>query len=119
MRLGQVHRISPIGLDPLARSAGHQRGNDRDTVVLRCCKLSLNAVTARPGLIAEPQVVDIACRLRSQRLHGSRRVCDLAILIKSRFLCTTLGTGHPGATPRKPAYCETGRPHLRRTSGLA
>ena len=27
------------------------------------------------------------------------------------------GTDHP-AQPSKPAYCETGRPYLRRTSGL-
>src|SRR3984893_1462607 len=36
----------------------------------------------------------------------------------TRLLCMRLGTGHP-AQPSLPAYCETGRPVLRRTCGLA
>jgi acyl-CoA hydrolase len=35
-----------------------------------------------------------------------------------RLLCMRLGTGIR-CNPRKPAYCETGRPYPRRTSGLA
>src|SRR6266404_4522153 len=37
----------------------------------------------------------------------------------TRLLCMRLGTGQPGAQPSLPAYCETGRPVLRRTCGLA
>ena len=68
MQLGEIDRISPNGLDPLAWPAGDQRWSDHHTVVLRRRQLSLNAVTAQLS---------------------------------------------------KPAYCETGRPYLRRTSGLA
>ena len=46
----------------------------------RARQLSLNAVTARSGFIAEPQFAAIACQLCNQRLQGSRRVRDLAIL---------------------------------------
>src|SRR3954452_19197184 len=35
----------------------------------------------------------------------------------TRLLCMRLGTG-PSGTTLEPAYCETGRPYLRRTSGL-
>src|SRR4051812_12884021 len=35
----------------------------------------------------------------------------------TRLLCMRLGTGTSGTT-LEPAYCETGRPYLRRTSGL-
>ena len=139
MQLGEVDRISPIGLDPLARSAGNQRGSDYDAVVLRGCQLSLNAVTARSGFVAEPQLVAIACQLCNQRLHCSRRVRDLAIL--THFIpFARLGERHryrllvhiqpdvrdkllqgpspmhearhrtSRRNPRKPAYCETGRP---------
>src|SRR3954471_3683953 len=36
----------------------------------------------------------------------------------THLLCMRLGTG-PSGTTLEPAYCETGRPYLRRTSGLA
>ncbi len=127
---------------------GNQRRSHHDAVVLRRCQLSVNTVTARSSLIAEPQLVAIACQLCNQRLHGSRRVRDLAIL--AHFIpFARLGKRHryrlfvhiqpderdkllqgPSPmhearhrpfrrNPRKPAYCETGRPYLRRTSGLA
>ena len=148
MQLGEVDRIPPVRLDPLAGLARDQRGSDHDAVVPRRGQLSLNAVAARSGLIAEPQLVAIARQLRSQRLHGSRRVRDLAILAHFTPLAR-LGERHryrllvhiqtdvgdkllqdPSPmhearhrtirrNPRKPAYCETGRPYLRRTSGRA
>jgi hypothetical protein len=37
MQLGEVDRISPIGLDPLARPTRDQRGSDHDAVVLQHC----------------------------------------------------------------------------------
>src|SRR3954465_15080895 len=36
----------------------------------------------------------------------------------TRLRCMRLGAG-PSGTTLEPAYCETGRPYLRRTSGLA
>ena len=147
MQLGEVDRVSPIGLDPLAWLAGDQRRSDHDAVVLRRGQLSLNAVTARSGFVAEPQLMAMACQLRNQRLHGSRRVRDLAMLAHLTPLAR-LSERHRNRVlvhiqtdvrdrlvhdpspmhearhrpsrrnPRKPAYCEAGRPYLRRTSGL-
>ena len=52
----EVDRISSIGLDRLARAAGDQQGSDHNAVVLQRCQLSLNAIIARSGFIAEPQL---------------------------------------------------------------
>jgi hypothetical protein len=52
----QAGRIPPIGLDPVARPLRDQGGGDDNAVVPGRRQLALNSVTARPSLIAEPQL---------------------------------------------------------------
>ena len=57
MQLGEVDRISPIGLDPISRLARDQRRSHDDALMPGEGQLALNAIAARSGLIAEPKRV--------------------------------------------------------------
>ena len=78
-QLREIDRISPIGLALFARPTGISEGATT-TQLLRRCELSLNAVTARSGFIAEPQLVTIACQICNQPLHDNRRIRNLTIV---------------------------------------
>jgi hypothetical protein len=80
VQLGKVDRIPPVGLDPLAWLSRDQRWRDDGAFVSRSAELSLNAVTARPGFVTEPQISSRRSQLHGQRLQGSRRIGDLPVL---------------------------------------
>jgi hypothetical protein len=80
VQLGKVDRIPPVGLDPLAWLSRDQRWRDDGAFVSRSAELSLNAVTARPGFVTEPQISSRRSQLHGERLQGSRRIGDLPVL---------------------------------------
>ena len=57
MQLGEVDRISPVGLDPISRLARDQRWSHDDALMPGEGQLALNPIAARSGLIAEPKRV--------------------------------------------------------------
>ena len=52
MQSGQLHRISAICLDPVSRATGDQRWRDHDAIMASGGHLTLNAVPAWTGLVA-------------------------------------------------------------------
>src|SRR3954463_5365406 len=147
MQLGEIDRVTPISLDPIAGPSRDQRRCDDHTFVSGRRQLPLDPVATWSGLVAEPQVPAAVRQSRHHPLQGSRCVRNLAMLAYfsplARFgqcdcnrifvhvqtnvddrLVHDPSPMHeaPARTtrrnPRKPAYCETGRPYLRRTSGL-
>ena len=95
MQLGQVDRVPPVGLDPIARLARDQRRSHDDAIMPGEGQLPLNAIAARSGLVAEPKRA--SATRRRQSLHSRRRVRDLAILAHI-------------APPARLGKRETGRP---------
>ena len=79
VQLGQIDRVAPVGLDPVARLAWDQRRCNHDALVAGCCQLPLDAIAARPGLVAEPQTGPILRELRHQRPQSGWRVGNLAV----------------------------------------
>ena len=75
----QAGRIPPIGFDPVAGALGDQRGSDHDAVMPVRRQLTLDAIAARPRLIAEPQPHPLLAELANQPLQNRRRVRDTAI----------------------------------------
>jgi hypothetical protein len=55
VQLRQTAGVSSIGLDPVARPLRYQRGGDDNAVMPGRRQLALDAVTARPRLVAEAQ----------------------------------------------------------------
>ena len=55
MQCGKFARVAPVGLDPLARLSRDQRRSHHGTLVPKPGELSLNAIAARAGFIAEPK----------------------------------------------------------------
>ena len=80
MQCGKFARGAPVGLDPLARLSRDQRRSHHRTLVPKPGKLSLNAIAARAGFIAEPKFAVSAGQLRDQRFHRRRRIGDLPVL---------------------------------------
>jgi len=80
MQLGQIGRIAAIRFDPISRFARDQGRSHDDAAMPGKCQLSLNAITAGAGLVAEPKLVSATRQLHRQSFQGRRRVCDLAIL---------------------------------------
>jgi hypothetical protein len=80
VQLGEVDRIPPIGLDPLAWLSRDQRWCDDGAFVSRSGELPLDAVTTWSGFITEPQFSSPRRQLRGQRFQGSRCVGDLPML---------------------------------------
>jgi hypothetical protein len=77
---GQAGSIPPVGLDPVTRSPGDQRGGDDNAFVPGCRHLALDAVTARPRLVAKPQAHAVAAELAQQTIQRGRSVGDPAVL---------------------------------------
>ena len=80
MQPRQTGRIPPIRLDPVARPLRDQRWRHHDTVVPARRQLALDAITARPRLIAEPQRHPLLAELVSQPPQRCRRVRDPTIV---------------------------------------
>ena len=127
MQCGKFARVAPVGLDPLARLSRDQRRSHHRTLVPKPGELSLNAIAARAGFIAEPKFAVSAGQLRDQRFHRRRRIGDLPVsrisprmpasarattivslctssptyvvlFPMTRLLCMRLGAGPPGTT---------------------
>jgi len=83
MQLGQVDRVPPVGLDPIARLARDQRRSHDDAIMPGEGQLPLSAITARSGLVTEPNRASATCRLRHHvgRDYGAQRRHALAPLI--------------------------------------
>ena len=80
VQLGQAGGIPPVGLDPVARPLRDQRRGDHGTLVSLGRQSTLNAITARPRLIAKPQGHAIAAELAQQTVQRRGRVGDPAML---------------------------------------
>ena len=80
MQPRQTSRIPPIRLDPVARPLRDQRWCHHNASVPVRRQLALNAVTARPRLIAEPQLCPVLAELAGQPPQRCRRVGDPTIL---------------------------------------
>ena len=145
-QLGQRHRISAIGLDPVARAFRDQRRRHHDTGVTKRHELAIEPVAGGPGLVTEMQLVVLTGELRDQLSHCFRRVGDLPqiphlavpppfrhrhgvlelraiernesfpISVHRSFLCAKAGSARP-SNPRANSHSRTG--HLaQRTYGL-
>ena len=80
VQLGQAGGITPIGLDPVARPLGDQRGGDHDAFVPAGRQATVDAITARPCLVAKPQLHAVAAELAQQTVQRRRCVRDPAVL---------------------------------------
>jgi hypothetical protein len=83
MQPGQLHRVPVIGLDPISRAPGNQRGGHDRAMMAGRQHLPLNAVSARSRLVAD---VELDARLAEQLRQRSRGVGDLAMLANLRAL---------------------------------
>ncbi len=149
MQLGEIDRIPPVGLDPLTGLARDQRRSNDDASVPGRAQLPLNAIAARVRprnrtAVRCPPRANFAASVfnaagvfailpysrTSPRLPASASATAIVSLCTSRptYVIGCLHDPSPmhearhrtiRRNPRKPAYCETGRPYLRRTSGLA
>ena len=77
---GQAAGIAAIRLDPVACSLWDQRWGDHDALVPAGRQAPLNAIPARPRLVAKPQSHAVAAELAQQTVERRRRVGDAAIL---------------------------------------
>ena len=80
VQFGEIDRIPPVGLDPLAWLSRDQRWCDDGAFVSRSGELPLDAVATWSGFITEPQFSSRRRQLDNQRLQGSRRIGDLPVL---------------------------------------
>lgn len=65
MQLGQHHRVAAVGLHPVARLHWNERRCNHDAVMPQVDKLTVPAIPARPGLVAEMQPGSVS----TQSLH--------------------------------------------------
>jgi hypothetical protein len=72
-------RIAPIRLDPIAGTPPDQRWRHHDAFVPVPRHMTLDAIAARPRLIAEPKPHTLAPELAQQTVQGRRRIRDPAI----------------------------------------
>jgi hypothetical protein len=79
VQLGQTGGVPPIRLDPVARPLRDQRGRHDNAFVPERRQLALDAITARPRLIAEPQLDPLLAELAGQPPQRRRRVRDPAV----------------------------------------
>jgi hypothetical protein len=77
--LAKAGSISSVGLNPIARPLGDQRGRDHDALVPLGRQSTVNAITAWPGFVAKPQGHAGAAELAQQPGQRRRRVRDPAI----------------------------------------
>jgi hypothetical protein len=76
MQPRQTGRIPPIRLDPVARPLRDQRWRHHNAFVPVRRQVTLDAIAARPCLIAEPKPHTLAAELAHQTIQGRRRVGD-------------------------------------------
>jgi hypothetical protein len=76
----QTGGIPPIGLDPVARPLRDQRRRHHNALLPVRRQVTLDAVAARAGLIAEPQLHPLVAKLAGQPLQRCRRVRDPAVV---------------------------------------
>ena len=70
----QTGGIPPIGLDPVARPLRDQRRRHHNALLPVRRQVTLDAVAAPAGLIAEPQLHPLVAKLAGQPLQRCRRV---------------------------------------------
>src|SRR5712691_5499394 len=80
MQPRQTGCIPPIRLDPVARAPRDQRGSYDDAFVAVPRHVTLNAIAARPRLVAEPKPDAPAAEPAHQPIQRCRRVRDPAVL---------------------------------------
>jgi hypothetical protein len=80
MQPRQTGRIPPIGLDPVAGTLGDQRRGDHNAFMPVRRQLTLNAIAARAGLIAQPQLHPFAAELARQAIQCRRTVRNSTVL---------------------------------------
>ncbi len=99
----QLLRITPIGLDPLARLARDHRWRDHDALVPKRSELAMDAVPATARFVAEVELPvlreslrhlgDIVCRVRNHSQEPYRAVPpSSATLIEMVSLWTSIPT---------------------------
>ena len=79
MQTRQIDRIPSIRLDPVPRLARDQRRGYHHAVVPRSGQLTLDAVAARPGLIAKPEHRSVSRELARKPRQSGRRVGNLSM----------------------------------------
>ena len=90
VQLGRAGGIAPIGLDPVARPALKSARGDHDAFMPPGRQSTLNAITARPHLVAKPQRHAVAAELAQQTVQRRRRVRDPAVLPYLAARATTM-----------------------------
>src|SRR5467141_3794805 len=80
MQPRQTGCIPPIRLDPVARSLRDQRGGNHDAFVTVRRHVTLNAIAARPRLVAEPKPDALAAEPAHQPIQRRRGVRDTTVL---------------------------------------
>jgi hypothetical protein len=66
VQFGQRHRVAPVGLDPIARTPGDQRGRNNRACMTKRGDLPVQAISCRPGFIAKRQPAMPFLQLRNQ-----------------------------------------------------
>src|SRR6516162_5980138 len=79
MQPRQAGRIAPIRLDPIAGTPWDQRWRHHDAFVPVPRQVTLDAIAARPRLIAEPMTHTLATELAHQTVQRRRRIRDPTI----------------------------------------
>jgi hypothetical protein len=79
MQPRQAGRVAPIGLDAIAGTPRDQRWRHHDAFVSVPRQVTLDAIAARPRLIAEPKAHTLAPELAQQTVQGGRGVRDPAV----------------------------------------
>jgi hypothetical protein len=79
MQPRQAGRIAPIRLDPIAGTPRDQRWRHHDAFMPVPRQVTLDAIAARPRLIAEPKTHTLAPELAHQTVQVRRRIRDPAI----------------------------------------
>ena len=80
VQLGQVDAVSSVGLDPIAGFARNQRRRHHHAFMSVIAQLALDAITARAGFVAKPQLTAVSRQLAAQRLQRRPRVRDLPVI---------------------------------------
>ena len=79
MQPRQTGCISPIRLDPVARSPRDQRGGNDDAFVALRRYVTLNAIAARPRLVAEPKPHAAVAEFAHQPIKRCRRIRNTTV----------------------------------------
>ena len=91
MQAGQRDGVAPVGLHPVAGLARDERGRHHRAVVAESGDLPVQAVAARAGLVADPELAVLLGEPLDQAPHGLGPVGDLA---PEPHLARAPGLGH-------------------------